>query len=335
MNKDANLHAEDWKSGTEALALCMICGGEYPPHAQECPDCHVSLSVVRRCPACQKIVSAQHTKCVYCRTPFIQELPKRSLADEFPVTQDGGVSPAVRRFRAAVVSISTFLIVFFLGMFFLRMINKPVITIQVIAKAHMVHATAARRSPSSNASNLGKLISGTPVNVTGYQESDEGRWMSLDWNDTVAYVPAADVSAPVAINTQGADALKFYIGGIENVEPAREAKGAVDQYAKAFPGDAHIDELRFVLAERLRAISSHAGPQAAELRNQSTQLFEQLAAGNGSFAEKARAALTVPSTAHPPRSRVATPKKEALQIIGGSGTRTSVTSSGPRQVQIH
>ncbi len=118
-------------------------------------------------------------------------------------------------------------------------------------------------------------------------------------------------------------------------EQAREAQGAVEQYAKAFPGDARIDELKFSLAERLRAVSSNAGPQGAELRTQATQLFQQLAAGNGSYAEKARAALSVPATTRPSRSKVAPPKKETLQIIGGSGTRTSVTQSGPREVQIH
>ena len=70
-------NANDWKSGTEALSLCMICGGEYEPGTRECPDCHVSLSMVRRCPACHRIVSAKHTKCVYCRTSFTHDLANR------------------------------------------------------------------------------------------------------------------------------------------------------------------------------------------------------------------------------------------------------------------
>ena len=337
MNMDVNLHPEEWKSGTDALALCMICGGEYSPSTRECPDCNVSLSVVRRCPSCHKIVSAQHTKCVYCRTPFIEELSKHKNAEDLPGLQDPAVSPAVRRFRAAAVSVSTFLIVFSLGMFFLRMINKPVNTMQVIAKAHMVHSASARLAPTSNSSNLGKIISGTPVNITGYQESDQGRWITLDWNNTVAYVPLADVSAPTAVNTEGADALKFFISGIQTMEAAEDALNAVGQYAKAFPGDAHLDELRFVLAGRMKDLSSRMGPQGADLRSQSTQLFEQLSAGNGDFAEKARAALERPaSPAHAQRKGVApAPKKAPMQVIGGSGTSTSMTESGPREVTIH
>ena len=38
----------------------------------------------------QTVVSAQHTKCVYCRTPFTNELPETAFADE---------GPAIRRPR--------------------------------------------------------------------------------------------------------------------------------------------------------------------------------------------------------------------------------------------
>ena len=91
MKTNANLHADEWKSGTEALALCMICGGEFPPGTRDCPDCNVSLSIVRRCPACNKIVSAQHTKCVYCRTPFVEELSRRP-SEDLPALEEDGVS---------------------------------------------------------------------------------------------------------------------------------------------------------------------------------------------------------------------------------------------------
>ena len=336
MKINADLHADEWKSGTEALAFCVICGGEYPPGTQECPDCNVSLSMVRRCPACQKIVSAQHKKCVYCRTPFTEDLAK-PLPELFPEVQEQEES--VRRFRAGAVSIATFMVVFLLGMFFLKMIQKPVLTMQVLAKARMLHSVPARRAPTSNSSNLGKVISGTPVRITGYQESDQGRWMTLEWNNMAAYVPMADVSAPHPINADGASALKFYISGIDSPDSARESLNAVDEYAKAFPGDAHVDELRFALAERLRALSQRGGPEAPELHRQSTQIFEDLAAGNGSFAGQARAAQEQASrsSARPAdrKRAAAAPKRDSLQIIGGSGTRTSTAPSTAHEVTIH
>src|ERR1039457_7306846 len=124
---------DGWKTGTEALALCMICGGEYEPGTRECPDCHVSLSVVRRCPACHRIVSAKHTKCVYCRSPFTQEL----ATDPFSADGSAGGGPVilskgVRRFRAAAVRIGTFVFVFVLGLAFLRQAHQPSIPAHII-----------------------------------------------------------------------------------------------------------------------------------------------------------------------------------------------------------
>src|SRR6202051_1411111 len=200
MKMETTLHAEDWKSGTEALALCMICGGEYPSDARECPACHVTLSVVRRCPYCGKIVSAQHKKCVYCRTSFTEELPNSKVPLALPeLDHADGVSPGVRRFRAAVVSISTFLVVFCLGMWFLRQINTPVFSLQTIARARTIRSADLRRAPSSTSSNMGKVSSGTSVNLTGFQENDQGRWMAVDWNNMVAYLPASALSAPQAV----------------------------------------------------------------------------------------------------------------------------------------
>src|SRR6266498_2448545 len=235
-----NPRAHEWKSGTEALALCTICGGEYPPETAECPDCHVSLSVVRRCPSCLKIVSAQHKKCVYCHIPFATELPK-SLPD-LPALNEPGVSPGVRRFRAALVSLSTFLIVFLMGMFFMWRINKPAFTPQVIARAHITHSAQLRRTPSTSSSNIGKILPGNSVNLTGFQENDQGRWIAVDWSGMTAYLPAADVSAPRAVDpNEGANALKFYLSGMDTAEAANDAVSAVEDYAKTFPGDQHLD----------------------------------------------------------------------------------------------
>jgi hypothetical protein len=256
---------------------------------------------------------------------------------DLPALNEPAVSPGVRRFRAAVVSISTFLIVFFLGLFFLRQINKPAFTFQVIAKARMIHSVPLRRTPSSNSSNIGKITSGSSVNLTGFQENDQGRWIAVDWSGMTAYLPAADVSAPRAVEAnEGANALKFYLSGMETAQAANDAVGAVEDYAKTFPGDQHLDELRWLLAERLRLLAQRGGSQGAEFRRQATQQMQQLAAGKGSYAEKARGALErTPSDGR--RSAlpsIVIPKKDGIQIIGGSGTQTSTAQSTPRNVLV-
>src|SRR6266568_7544535 len=109
---DTDINANEWKSGTDAIAMCMICGGEYAADTELCPDCNVSLSVVRRCPSCSRIVSFQHTKCVYCRVPFTHEAPKSLLSGDIIPEMPRAPNQGQRRFRAAAVSIVTFIIVF-------------------------------------------------------------------------------------------------------------------------------------------------------------------------------------------------------------------------------
>jgi hypothetical protein len=331
-------NAGEWITGTEALGMCMICGGEYEPGAQECPDCHVSLSVVRRCPSCHRIVSAQHKKCVYCHFPFTHELPKGSVPAELPAAEGPRkLSAGAQRFRAAAVSIATFVFVFGLGLAFLHKMNTPAIVGHIIAQSHVLHSAQLRFTPSSTSSVVAQVKSGTAVNLTGYRESDEGRWMALDWNNTTAYLPVKDLSAPRAVDeNDGANVLKFYLAGMETAESADEAVKAVDFYTLTFPGDAHGEELRWVLAERLRALSQSAGPQGPALRRQANQQYEQVADLKGKFAEKAREVLTHTPSGQEPVShpRGSNRKADGLEIIGGSGTQTSTGNSAPHEALV-
>ncbi|MGC2210970.1 MAG: hypothetical protein WA532_12760 [Candidatus Korobacteraceae bacterium] len=324
-------NANDWKSGTEALSLCMICGGEYEPGTRECPDCHVSLSMVRRCPACHRIVSAKHTKCVHCRTSFTHELATDALSTGQPAV--GGPltrSKGVRRFRAAAVSIGTFLFVFCLGLAFLRQVNQPGASVPVIAKSIVLQSAQLRRTPSSSSSVVGQIAPGTAVNITGFKESDEGRWMALDWNKSVVYLPTEVLAAPKATAAdEGANALKFYLLGMVTTESVDEAIKAVDYYVKVFPSNAHGEELRWVLAERVRVLSQQGGTESATLRREANLQYQQLVDLNGQYADKARDALkgieTIPSRKEPRvRQHAASthkPKADQIQIISGSGTK--------------
>jgi len=328
MKMDTNTN--EWKSGTEALALCMICGGEYEPGTRECPDCHVSLSVVRRCPNCHRIVSAKHTKCVYCRSAFTRDLAKDSLsADGLAVDAPVVMSKGVKRFRAAAVSIGTFVLVFVLGMAFLRQVNQPSAPIHIIAKSIVLRSAQLRRNPSASSSIVGEIAPGTAVSLTGFRLSDEGRWMSVDWNNAIVYLPAEDLAAPKATDQDGgAEALKFYVQGMESAESVDESTKAVDYYSKVYPSNAQGEELRWELAERERVLSQHGGPQSAAYRSQANQQYQQLADLNGKYAEKARDALNGIETAPAPQKPRARrhlshdkSKSDEIQIISGSGTK--------------
>jgi hypothetical protein len=112
---------------------------------------------------------------------------------------------------------------------------------------------------------------------------------------------------------------------------------AVDYYAHAFPGDVHGDEIRWILAERIRFLSQRGGSEEAALRRQAHQQYERLEASKGPFTEKARVAMerfSAPArydAAPDPRTHK---EEDSLEIVGGSGTQTSNAKSTPHEVLV-
>lgn len=62
----------EWILGTEPIAVCFSCDATLPPETVRCPACDCALSIVRRCPGCRRILSAQHTHCIYCSVSFLR-----------------------------------------------------------------------------------------------------------------------------------------------------------------------------------------------------------------------------------------------------------------------
>lgn len=334
----AETRTGDWKDGTEVLAICMICGAEYAAGTKMCPDCDASLSLVRRCPNCHRIVSSQHKKCVYCHTPFTRELPRDAptLAPAGVRTQP--ISKDQQRLRAIAVSVVTFVVVFCAGYVFMRSIRQPENPVlRVLATASVSHAVELRHAPSLSSAVVDKVSPGTIINVTGAVTGEEGRtWTVLDWNNTVAYVPSSDLTPPKVVEVDGGtNVLKLYLLGMES-ESVDDAVKAVDHYAQVFPGDVRGEELRWVLAERIRTLSQHAGPAEADLRRQAHQQYEALAASNGGYSEKARDVLKgLPVPAAGGASSHRTERKvSGLEIVGGSGTQTSSAKSSAHEVLV-
>ncbi len=336
---DTEANVDQWKSGTDALAMCMICGGEYAAECEICPDCNVSLSKVRRCPGCSRIVSFQHSKCVYCHTPFTREPPKTIFtADVVPETPRGGPGVGQRRLRAAAVSVVTFVVVFGLGLLFVQRMNRTEFPVHIVARSTALRLIALRHSPSLSSSTVDNVAPGTSLDVTGFPNGDRGQyWITLQWKNGVAYAPAIDLAPPKPLDVDGANVLKYYILGVESADVIDETVKAVDYYSRAFPGDVRGDELRWVLAERLRSLSQHGGArEAASLRQRANQQYEQLVSSNGRYAEKAREVLKKSpsiSTAEAP-TRSHGRKADGLEVVGGSGTQTSTEKSGAHEVLV-
>ena len=130
---------------------------------------------------------------------------------------------------------------------------------------------------------------------------------------------------------------------METADDVDEAVKAVDYYTHAFPGNIHGDELRWILAERIRYLSQRGGSeQAAALRHQAQQQYEQLESTKGSFAEKAHDAMANPPSAS--RSglhaspHVPARNADELQVIGGedggSGTQATSVMSTAHEVLV-
>src|SRR6266581_3278128 len=94
-------HPTETIEGCEPLAVCMVCLSEFSVEVPECEKCHVPLSVVRKCPGCSRVLSARHSKCVYCGYLFIIRPIVRSAS---PTPSKHLHRPTSNRiFRAAIV----------------------------------------------------------------------------------------------------------------------------------------------------------------------------------------------------------------------------------------
>ena len=188
-----------------------------------------------------------------------------------------------------------------------------------------------------SSSSAGQLLPSTTVDITGFRRGDQGLWMTVVLNGKTAYVPASDLTPPLAVNAEeGANALKLYLSGLDS-DSVDAAVKAVDYYAQTFPSSPHRDELRWILAERLRTLSAGGGSRAAALRSQAKAQYDQLAATNSSYAEKAHDAMakgpaTTQEWVRSPRKTVH--KSDEFQIVDDSGTHSLTVDSQPHGVLV-
>ena len=107
----------DWILGTEPLAVCFACDATLPAETAKCPVCDCEMSIVRRCPGCRRIVSAQHTYCIYCSISFLRRghVASRSLILPVPRRQP---RPSSNRYGGVVVEATMIVALLVLSGFF-------------------------------------------------------------------------------------------------------------------------------------------------------------------------------------------------------------------------
>lgn len=305
--------------------LCMSCNAEFPSGSEaECPTCHVSLSIVRRCSGCGRVLGAQHLRCPYCSTAFVPEAhPELQAAVE--AAQAGPKKLSQRQIATIAGAAALFIVAIILIAYRIqKMAPKPHV---VMGQTYALHQTTLYRQPSTTAPPVGDLQPGTVVDITDAEFDATGnRWFEISSQGVTSYVLAGEVAPP-----KGNDAENGFILLRHNLlsldDPSvmtTQAVAAVDYYEKAFPQSPHLDEVQWMLADRSRALVERYGRQKALIEN-AKALYTKLAAGKSEFAERARQALEdLPSpSAGRPSYRAAAPRDNSLQLSIVGGTLTS------------
>ena len=311
------LPGNKWVPGAEPLALCMSCNSTYPTEATECPNCQVGLSIVRKCPSCGRVQSAQHVTCIYCADSFIREDGLRPVK----TTRLRG-RPSVSLHQVQVVAGVILVVAVALGIVYYLTRGTESKPARVIGQTYVLAATSMRRQADDAAPPVKDLHPSEILDITDYTTDSVGnRWFRVATSGISGYVRAEMVAPPKSRDpVKGYEILRHSLLGLDNREALSAAAEAVDLYGNLFPSSPHTDELRWLLAERTRDIGERSGRPRALLASAREQ-YEKIARGNSEFAEPAREALAqLPEEgpAPPASARGSGASAPRLSLLGGS-----------------
>ncbi len=311
-----------WAPGAEPLAICMSCSSTHPQELTECPNCHVGLSIVRKCPSCGRVQSAQHIACIYCANSFIREQGLAPLKSG-PLLQRR--QAAEKRLRVAVGIALAVLIAAGAALFLTRKTWRS--APPTLGQTYALEAISMRSEAATNAPPVKDLEPSAILDITGSTIDAMGnRWFQVMSADVTGYVQIEDVAPPRVRNSEkGFEVLRYSMFGISRPDTLSLANKAVDYYCNSFPASPHNDELRWLLAERTREIAGrHSGHHRALLANMREQ-YQKIAQGGGEYSERARQALaelSESSSAPGPASDEPAPAlaSENLSFAGSTGS---------------
>src|SRR5579859_5536340 len=186
MSAQPQIHEIEWKDDAEPLALCMICDKEFPVSEKECPECHVAVCIVHRCPQCSRTVSVKHLRCPYCTRRFTTgeelESPKQPGISPTRTLQPGHARQAYQRrrqWRLISFSILIFVFVFTLANVLLsNQSSHPGHT--VLGSSYVLHDTAVQHTASGQNYTTSHLSAGSVVDITSVQTDSQGAsWFEI------------------------------------------------------------------------------------------------------------------------------------------------------------
>jgi hypothetical protein len=321
-----------WAPGAEPLAICMSCSSTYPTHFTECPNCEVALSIVRKCPTCGRIQSAHHVTCIYCADSFMREdglspLKSGPLARRRELAQQ-----RLRVIAGVAIAVS---VAAGVAIFLTRSTWRG--TPAVIGQTYVLAPVAMRSRAAADAPPVKDLKASEVLNITDLTHDVMGnRWFRVTSADVSGYLRTQDVAPPRSTDPEkGFEILRHSLMGLADPEVLPAATQAVSLYQTSFPASPHKEELRWLLAERTREMSERSRTKA--LLASARELYAEIAAGGGEFAERARQALEElptdgPSAGSAGSSRpAAEPGEMGLSFVGGSTRSPREASPNPGQ----
>lgn len=318
---------------TPSFTLCTVCDAQYPPDTAECPKCKSPLSSVRKCPQCERILSAKHEKCLYCSTSFISETSTANAPQLAPIAIARGPNPQQRR-RAILVSVTVFLVVMFVGLY-LSLTKSGKTEREIAATAYVLRSTSLKLQPSATAGTSQTLAPSKVVSLTGIAVDPEGhRWYVLREGGADRFLEIADVAPPkVRLPELGSQMLRAWLLTFKDPSLIPEADSAVTYFCASFPSSAHCEELRWLAALRFRALAQQQ--EDSDAIDRTKRLYQAIIDAKGSNAEEASRALNELNgageqrvTRSSPRSRRA--KSESL----GSGREYALIDHAEVHVKI-
>ena len=336
-DRDSVRAGAKWIPGAEPVTVCLSCNNEFPRGTTSCPNCEVALSDVHKCPECHRVQSTDHAQCLYCSSPLVVGAARKREIVQLQPPSSGDLAWGWVRLILTIGTpqlLAAGLVVFVLA----RSIST---TKSSIGQSYILEQASLRKEPSLRAPVIQKLEAAEKVNITQYAFDDMGNhWFGISGQGIDGYVLAREVAPPKATEPEeGSKALRHSLLALDNTAVLPEAAVAVDYFRSAFPASPHGDELRWLLAERTRALAEHSDRRQALLRR-AGELYAKIAQGNGQFAEPARRALAQlppeigaagprPSTS---KARGSTPMDTPFQhltVVGGSLSTRSTRSSAP------
>lgn len=307
----------------------MSCNATYAAEATLCPNCQVGLSLVRKCPSCERVQSAQHLTCIYCANSFMHEDGLSVLAAG-PLLLHQQRAKLQLRILSAIVGV---LIVAAAALTFYVYVIRGRIPTGPIARTFVAspNEVAIRKAPSSDAAPVKSLQPSQKVDVIEcVYDSAGNRWFRVMSDDISGFVRTEDVAPPAAVSGDpegGFVALRhslLHLGDPAMLDYAREA---VDYYHGIFPGNPHADELTWLLAEQTRELAERSD-RPRNLLATAREQYQKLADSRGEYAARAREALeqlpTAVGTQAAPRS--STPRPLQFSVMGGSTSSSQPTA---------